>query len=201
MPDWSPQAPDRVVYESTQSGVWQMHCWDVATGAKRQVTDHPVGVITGMATFDGSGVICLAGRDRQRGRPVARGSVRRRSGSSLPRRHPTGLEPGCGAGGRGRRRRGQRPGRVRGLRLDRRRSREGTRPQHRGDRHRWRRGRWVQPGGIIGGWIVAVPRACRARRPPPPGAAGGRPPDRDDRGGADRPRHGAARRRLVPDPG
>jgi dipeptidyl aminopeptidase/acylaminoacyl peptidase len=57
MPDWSPQAPDRIVYESTESGVWQVHCWDVSTGAKRQVTDHPVGVITGMPTLDGSGVV------------------------------------------------------------------------------------------------------------------------------------------------
>jgi dipeptidyl aminopeptidase/acylaminoacyl peptidase len=57
MPDWSPQAPDRIVFESTQSGVWQVHCWDAATGVKRQVTDHPVGVITGMPTLDGSGVV------------------------------------------------------------------------------------------------------------------------------------------------
>jgi dipeptidyl aminopeptidase/acylaminoacyl peptidase len=57
MPDWSPQAPDRLVYESTQSGVWQVHCWDRASDSKRQVTDHPVGVITGVPTLDGSGVV------------------------------------------------------------------------------------------------------------------------------------------------
>ena len=57
MPDWSPQAPDRIVFESTQSGVWQVHCWDAASDAKRQVTDHPVGVITGTPTLDGSGVV------------------------------------------------------------------------------------------------------------------------------------------------
>ena len=57
MPDWSPSAPDRIVYESTQSGVWQVHCWDASTGAKRQVTDHPVGVTTGMPTLDGAGVV------------------------------------------------------------------------------------------------------------------------------------------------
>ena len=57
MPDWSPHAPERIVYESTQSGVWQVHCWDRASGTKRQVTDHPVGVITGVPTLDGTGVV------------------------------------------------------------------------------------------------------------------------------------------------
>ena len=57
MPDWSPHAPDRVVYESTESGVWQVHCWDVASGVRRQVTDHPVGVIAGSVTVDGGDVL------------------------------------------------------------------------------------------------------------------------------------------------
>ena len=46
-----------MVFESTQSGVWQVHCWDRASGTKRQVTDHPVGVITGVPTLDGTGVV------------------------------------------------------------------------------------------------------------------------------------------------
>ena len=57
LPDWSPQAPDRVVYASNESGVWQVHAWDVATGARRRVTDHPVGVVDGLPTLDGEGVI------------------------------------------------------------------------------------------------------------------------------------------------
>jgi dienelactone hydrolase len=57
MPDWSPTAPDRIVYESTESGVYQVHCWDRATGTKRQVTDHPVGVVSGAPTLDGEGVL------------------------------------------------------------------------------------------------------------------------------------------------
>jgi dipeptidyl aminopeptidase/acylaminoacyl peptidase len=56
MPDWSPNAPDRTVYESTESGVWQVHTWDAATGARRKVTDHPVGVITGSVSVDGAHV-------------------------------------------------------------------------------------------------------------------------------------------------
>lgn len=57
MPDWSPNAPDRVVVESTESAVWQVHTWDVATGDRRQVTDHPVGVVTGSISVDGADVL------------------------------------------------------------------------------------------------------------------------------------------------
>ena len=57
MPDWSPNAPDRIVVESTESGVWQVHTWDVATGARRQVTDHPVGVTAGSVSIDGADVL------------------------------------------------------------------------------------------------------------------------------------------------
>lgn len=57
MPDWSPHAPDRIVYESTESGVWQVHAWDAATGARRRVTEHPVGVVTGSVSVDGTRVL------------------------------------------------------------------------------------------------------------------------------------------------
>jgi dienelactone hydrolase len=57
LPDWSPGAPDRTAYTGTESGVWQVHVWDVATGARRQVTDHPVGVITGTMSLDGEHIL------------------------------------------------------------------------------------------------------------------------------------------------
>ena len=57
MPDWSPRAPDRLVYESNESGVWQVHCWDRATGMRRRVTDHPVGVVDGAPTLGGERVV------------------------------------------------------------------------------------------------------------------------------------------------
>jgi dienelactone hydrolase len=57
MPDWSPRAPERIVYESTESGVWQAHAWDRETGTKRQVSDHPVGVVTANVALDGSEVL------------------------------------------------------------------------------------------------------------------------------------------------
>ena len=55
--DWSPQAPNRVVYVSTESGVRQVHTFDLESGARRRVTDHPVGVVDGFASVDGEGVV------------------------------------------------------------------------------------------------------------------------------------------------
>lgn len=57
LPEWSPRAPDRCVYASSESGVWQVHAWDVATGARRRVTDSRIGVTDGTPTLDGEGVL------------------------------------------------------------------------------------------------------------------------------------------------
>lgn len=42
---------------STESGVWQLHAWDAETGLRRRVTDTPVGVVDGLTTLDGEGVL------------------------------------------------------------------------------------------------------------------------------------------------
>lgn len=55
-PDWSPLAPDRLAYESTESGVWQLHVVDLATERRRRVTDHPVGVVAGAWAPDGAAI-------------------------------------------------------------------------------------------------------------------------------------------------
>jgi dipeptidyl aminopeptidase/acylaminoacyl peptidase len=56
-PHWSPQAPDRLIYASSESGIYQLHAWDRATGEKRQVTNEPVGLISGEVTPDGQWVV------------------------------------------------------------------------------------------------------------------------------------------------
>lgn len=56
-PRWSRHAPNRTVYTSTESGVWQAHCWDPETGIRRTVSDHPVGVVTAFPSFDGAEVV------------------------------------------------------------------------------------------------------------------------------------------------
>ena len=45
------------MYVSTESGVYQVHTWDRATGERRRVSDHPVGVIAGAFTPDGERVL------------------------------------------------------------------------------------------------------------------------------------------------
>jgi len=57
LPRWSRIAPERTVFTSSASGIWQIHAWDVATGERRQVSDHPVGVLEGVPTRDGTGVV------------------------------------------------------------------------------------------------------------------------------------------------
>lgn len=56
MPMWGAHAPDRLVYSGTESGVWQAHVVDLSSGERRQVTDHPVGVIHAQMTPNGTHV-------------------------------------------------------------------------------------------------------------------------------------------------
>lgn len=57
LPHWARSAPERLVYWSTESGVYQVHVRDRVTGLSRQVTDHPIGVLAGELTPDGERVL------------------------------------------------------------------------------------------------------------------------------------------------
>jgi acetyl esterase/lipase len=57
LPEWSQSAPRNAVYVSNESGIWQVHAFDTETGTRRQVTDHPVGLVDAVPTFDGEGVL------------------------------------------------------------------------------------------------------------------------------------------------
>jgi len=56
-PDWSKDVPDHLIYASSESGVYQLHAWDRASGAKRRVTSEPVGLISGEVSPDGEWVV------------------------------------------------------------------------------------------------------------------------------------------------
>jgi dipeptidyl aminopeptidase/acylaminoacyl peptidase len=56
-PRWARGAPDRLVFASDAPGSWQVFAWDRASGSRRQVTDHPIGVIDGRPTPDGQRVV------------------------------------------------------------------------------------------------------------------------------------------------
>ena len=58
-PHWSEHAPNRLIYASSESGIYQLHAWDVATGERRQISREPVGLISGEVTPDGEWVVWL----------------------------------------------------------------------------------------------------------------------------------------------
>ncbi|HEX9550720.1 MAG TPA: alpha/beta fold hydrolase [Candidatus Limnocylindrales bacterium] len=56
-PTWSRHAPNRLVYASSESGIYQLHSWDVATDERRQITHEPVGLVAGNVSDDGEWVL------------------------------------------------------------------------------------------------------------------------------------------------
>ena len=102
LPGWSPQAPSRIVYASNESGVWQLHAWDTVAGTRRQVTDHPVGLLDGMPTLDGEGILWFQDETGDESgqwfvQPFAGGET-----TAVPRGDTARMERGTGAGARGR---------------------------------------------------------------------------------------------------
>ncbi len=57
LPTWAEARPDRVVYATNASGVWQVVSWDLAEDRHATITDKPTGVLAGRATPDGNGVV------------------------------------------------------------------------------------------------------------------------------------------------
>jgi acetyl esterase/lipase len=56
-PTWAREAPDRLTVVSNEPGVYQVFAWDRARDIRRQVTDHPIGVVHAFPTPDGEGVV------------------------------------------------------------------------------------------------------------------------------------------------
>ena len=55
-PTWPLDAPDRLAFSSNESGSWQLYAWDRAAGARRRVTDNPIGTVDGFVMADGEGI-------------------------------------------------------------------------------------------------------------------------------------------------
>ncbi|MFP5020920.1 prolyl oligopeptidase family serine peptidase [Pseudonocardia phyllosphaerae] len=62
-PTWAEDAPDRNVYVSNSSGTFEIHAWDRATGARRQVTDRRNGTTSATLPPDGDTVWWFADTD------------------------------------------------------------------------------------------------------------------------------------------
>src|SRR5207247_1901058 len=57
LPHWPRTVPDRTAFASNESGVWQVHAWHAASGERRKISDHPVGVTHGLVSQDGAAVL------------------------------------------------------------------------------------------------------------------------------------------------
>ena len=63
LPRWAHDAPDRNLYLSNSSGVWEVYAWDRATGTHRQVTDRPNGTSYAAIGPDGERIWWFADSD------------------------------------------------------------------------------------------------------------------------------------------
>jgi dipeptidyl aminopeptidase/acylaminoacyl peptidase len=63
LPTWARDAPDRNIYISNVSGVWEVYAWDRATDTHRQVTDRPNGTYNATITPDGEHIWWFADTD------------------------------------------------------------------------------------------------------------------------------------------
>jgi dipeptidyl aminopeptidase/acylaminoacyl peptidase len=57
LPEWSPTAPRNCVYATNASGRWQVYTLDADTGVTRQASNDLVGLVEGLPTLDGEGVL------------------------------------------------------------------------------------------------------------------------------------------------
>jgi dipeptidyl aminopeptidase/acylaminoacyl peptidase len=100
-PRWARDAPGRLAVASNESGAWQVYAWDLETGARRQVTDDPIGVPGGAVTHDGSGVVWFEDATgdevgRWMVEPFEGGSRRRLLVEGVPEAWSSGLALGDG---------------------------------------------------------------------------------------------------------
>ena len=102
LPSWAWDAPDRTIYTSNASGVWEVYSWDRATDTHRQVTDRPNGTLHAVLTPDGEHIWWFADTDGDEfgtwvsepfgGRPAGTDAVPAAPGTKPG--YPAGLEVG-----------------------------------------------------------------------------------------------------------
>lgn len=95
LPTWARDAPDRLLYGSNESGRFELHAWDRASGRRRQVTSRPEGTT--------QGAIDPAGRtiwwfDDERGNEAGTWRAEPFDGGAPPRPAAPGVEAGYSTG-------------------------------------------------------------------------------------------------------
>ena len=63
LPNWARDTPDRNLYLSNASGVWEIYAWDRATDRHRKVTDRPNGTSYAVISPDGERIWWFADTD------------------------------------------------------------------------------------------------------------------------------------------
>jgi acetyl esterase/lipase len=101
LPAWARDAPDRLVYGSNESGRLEVHAWDRARGARRQVTSRPEG--TTRSALDPAGESIWWFDDERgnesgvwRAEPFAGGASPRLAAPGVAAGYPAGLALGRG---------------------------------------------------------------------------------------------------------
>ena len=95
LPEWARDAPDRLLYVSNESGRYELHGWDRATGSRRQVTDRPEGTRVGALDPPGELIWWF---DDDRGDEFGRWTVEPFYGGPTVRPAAPGVADGYGAG-------------------------------------------------------------------------------------------------------
>ncbi|MGH3620208.1 MAG: S9 family peptidase, partial [Sciscionella sp.] len=98
VPRWADDAPDRNIYVSNASGVWEVYAWDRQTGIHRQVTNRPNGTIHAVLSPDGEQVWWFADTDGDEFGGWVREPFAGRGTDIAPEPTLPGSEPGYPAG-------------------------------------------------------------------------------------------------------
>lgn len=98
LPSWAHDAPDRNIYVSNTSGVFEIYAWDRATDTHRKVTDRPNGTHTGAISPDGEHVWWFSDSDGDEFGSWVAEPFAGRPASEEPRAAVPGSVPGYPAG-------------------------------------------------------------------------------------------------------
>ncbi|MFI7675082.1 prolyl oligopeptidase family serine peptidase [Actinophytocola sp. NPDC049390] len=98
LPNWAYDAPDRNIYVSNASGVFEIYAWDRVTDTHRKVTDRPNGTHTGAISPDGGQVWWFSDSDGDEFGSWVAESFAGRPVDEEPRAAVAGSVPGYPAG-------------------------------------------------------------------------------------------------------
>ncbi|HEV2782498.1 MAG TPA: prolyl oligopeptidase family serine peptidase [Actinophytocola sp.] len=98
LPHWAKDAPDRNLYRSNASGVWEIYAWDRATDIHRKVTDRPNGTWYATISDDGERIWWFDDTDGNEFGSWVSEPFAGRAADSAPDPGVTGAIPGYPAG-------------------------------------------------------------------------------------------------------